>query len=71
MALGSSLKARMISFDDPKPPREKRVMQQIFLLPSLKQRIDAVRGKVSRSEWIERAAITALKLTEKEISDHG
>lgn len=39
-------------------------MQQIFLLPSVKGRIDAVRGKVSRSEWIERAVLEVLKREE-------
>lgn len=41
-------------------PREKRKQQQIFLLPSLKREIDEVRGKVSRSEWIERAIVAQL-----------
>lgn len=39
-------------------------MQQIFLLPSVKGRIDAVRGKVSRSEWIEHAVLEILKREE-------
>lgn len=50
-----------LSFDDPKPVVEKRKMQQIFLRPSLKAEIDRVRGKVPRSEWIERAIYAALK----------
>lgn len=54
-----------LSFDDPKPAREKRMMQQIFLLPSVKRRIDAVRGKVSRSEWIEIVVLKELNLAEK------
>jgi hypothetical protein len=53
------------SFDDPKPPREKRKQQLIFLLPSVKARIDAVRGKVSRSEWIEIAVLEKLVAIEK------
>lgn len=50
-----------LSFDDPKPVREKRVIQQIFLLPSLKKTIDVHRGKISRSEWIEHAIRAYLK----------
>lgn len=52
-----------MNFDDPKPEPDKRRQQLIYLRPSLKERIDAERGKVSRSEWIERA-INA-KLNEK------
>ena len=40
--------------DKSKPP-EKRRMQQIFLLPSLKAEIDERRGEYSRSRWIEQA----------------
>jgi len=50
-----------LSFDDPKPALEKRKMQQIFLRPSLKDEIEKVRGKLSRSEWIERAIYAALR----------
>lgn len=49
-----------MSFDDPKPQAEKRKMQLIYLLPSLRDEIDAKRGKLSRSEWIERAIKAAL-----------
>jgi len=49
-----------LSFDDPKPPREVRKMQTIFLLPSLKREIDRRRGRLSRSEWIERAILAQL-----------
>lgn len=45
-----------LSFDDSKPVPERRVMQIIYLLPSLKDSIDRMRPKrVSRSEWIEKA----------------
>lgn len=50
-----------LSFDDPKPPKDKRKMQQIFLRPSLREEIDKRRGEVSRSEWIERAIQAALR----------
>lgn len=50
-----------LSFDDPKPAPDKRKMQQIFLRPSLKDEIDRIRGKASRSEWIERAIYAALR----------
>lgn len=49
-----------LSFDDPKPV-DKRKMQQIFLRPSLRSEIEKVRGKLSRSEWIERAICAALR----------
>jgi hypothetical protein len=44
-----------MNFDDPQPPSDKRVMQLIYLRPSLKDRIDNERGRQSRSEWIEGA----------------
>jgi hypothetical protein len=50
-----------MNFDDPKPAPDKRVQQLIYLRPSLKDRIDAVRGRVSRSEWIERACVVWLR----------
>lgn len=50
-----------LSFDDPKPVPEKRKMQLIYLRPSLRAEIEKVRGKVSRSEWIERAVCAQLK----------
>lgn len=51
---------RKLSFDDDKP-RDKRVMQTIYLAPSLKAEIDRLRGKITRSEWIERAIVAKLK----------
>lgn len=53
-----------LSFDDPKPD-DTRKMQQISLRPSLKTRIDNTRGRLSRSEWIERAVIFYLQRVEK------
>jgi hypothetical protein len=50
-----------LSFDDPKPEADTRKMQQISLRPSLKAKIDAERGRMSRSEWIERAIIFYLR----------
>ncbi len=52
--------APRLSFDDPKPPEDKRKMQTIFLRPTLKAAIDQRRGKLSRSDWIERAIRAAL-----------
>lgn len=49
-----------MNFDDPKPTREVRKQQLITLLPSLKASIDQRRGRLSRSEWIERAIVAAL-----------
>lgn len=42
-----------LSFDDPKPPRDTRVPKTIFIRPSLRDEIDDLRGRTSRSEWIE------------------
>jgi hypothetical protein len=42
-------------------PREKRRQQIIYILPSITRDIDAVRGKVSRSEWIEMAIMDKLR----------
>ena len=50
-----------ISFDDPKPPAEKRKQQLIYLLPSIKEQIDHLRGKLTRSAWIERAVLEAIR----------
>lgn len=50
-----------LSFDDPKPEKDTRRMQQISLRPSLKTKIDNERGRMSRSEWIERAIIFYLR----------
>lgn len=44
-----------MNFDDPKPPKDTRIMQQITLRPSLREEIERRRGKFNRSEWIERA----------------
>lgn len=44
-----------MNFDDPKPPPDTRKMQQITLRPSLREEIERRRGKITRSEWIERA----------------
>lgn len=44
-----------LSFDDPKPPQDKRKQLQIFIRPTIKDRIDALRGEMSRSAWIEKA----------------
>lgn len=55
----------MVNFDDPKPAREKRKMQQIFILPSVRDRVDRIRGKVSRSVWIEQAILAHLKALER------
>jgi Ribbon-helix-helix protein, copG family len=53
----------MPSFDDPKPPKEKRKQQLVYLLPSIRDAIDRQRAKLgqSRSEWLERAAKAWLK----------
>lgn len=48
------------SFDDPKPVLDKRIMQTIYLRPSIKAKIDRALGKLSRSEWIEKAVLAAL-----------
>ena len=53
-----------MNFDDPKPPPDTRIMQMIYLRPSLKERIDLARGALSRSAWIEEA-IRAKLATEK------
>jgi hypothetical protein len=53
-----------MNFDDPKPPQDTRIMQMIYLRPSLKERIDLARGALSRSAWIEEA-IRAKLATEK------
>jgi len=50
-----------LSFDDPKPEKEKRKQQIIFLLPSLKMEIDKLRGRLPRSAWIERAIINEIQ----------
>lgn len=50
-----------LSFDDPKPKRERRAQQLIYMLPSLRDRVDSARGKRSRSEWIERAILRAFE----------
>lgn len=49
-----------MNFDDPKPEPDTRKMQTIFLRPTLKDAIDARRGSLSRSAWIERAIIEKL-----------
>lgn len=49
-----------LSFDDPKPPLDKRKQLQIFLRPTIKDRIDALRGELSRSAWIEKAVLAYL-----------
>lgn len=54
-----------LSFDDPKPESERRKPQLIFIAPSIKARIDAVRGAVPRSHWIERAILKQLEVEEK------
>ena len=51
-----------MNFDDPKPASDRRVQQLIYLRPSLKEQIDNRRGKLSRSEWIERAVAVFLRL---------
>lgn len=48
------------SFNDPKPPSDRRQMQQIFLRPSIKAEIDQRRGNLTRSVWIERAVLAAI-----------
>lgn len=52
-----------MNFDDPKPEREKRKQQLIYLLPSVKRAVDRARAKAgqSRSEYIERAVKAWLK----------
>lgn len=54
-----------MNFDDPKPRPDNRKQQLIFLRPSLRVRIEAVRGDMSRSAWIERAILAALQREEK------
>lgn len=44
-----------MNFDEPKPSPDTRKMQQITLRPSLREEIERRRGKITRSEWIERA----------------
>jgi len=53
-----------LSFDDSKPPAEKRKQQLIYLLPSLKEKIDQLRGKQTRSAWIERVVLAAIRRDE-------
>lgn len=53
-----------LSFDDPKPQVERRKQQLVFMTPSIKARIDTVRGKLPRSHWIERAILKQLEREE-------
>lgn len=54
-----------LSFDDPKPVIERRQQVIVFITPSIKARIDAIRGKLPRSHWIEKAILQQLKIEEK------
>jgi hypothetical protein len=51
----------MTTFDDPKPPPDTRKPQLIYPRPSLRDRIDRQRGRLTRSEWIERAVMAHLR----------
>jgi len=44
-----------VNFDDPKPTKEKRRQKQIWLLPSIKERLDleAAHRSISFSKMIE------------------
>ena len=53
--LGYRRGPRPMNFDDPKPAPDTRKLQQITLRPSLREEIERRRGKITRSEWIERA----------------
>ena len=56
------------SFDDPRPDREKRRQQIIYLLPSLRTELDILRAvtRYSRSEFIERLLREALDARQKQ-----
>lgn len=54
-----------LSFDDPKPIPERRKSETVFIAPSIKARIDTIRGKLPRSHWIERAILKQLESEEK------
>lgn len=54
-----------LSFDDPKPSKDTRKQVLVFIRPSVKDRIDEARGKLSRSEWIERAVLEKLATTQR------
>lgn len=51
----------MTTFDDPKPPPDTRKQQIVYLRPSLRERIEQQRGRLTRSEWIERAIMAHLR----------
>jgi hypothetical protein len=46
-----------MNVDDPTPAKERRKMLTIYIGPSVKAEVDRLRGKLTVSEWIERAIL--------------